>query len=623
MKRLCSSRGLLLTALLLAALLPALVVAGPAQEGDTLSAVGIARDGLAPVAAPPSQRPDVHPRVWEELSASGQVDALIVMRAQADLSAADALPTKEAKGRYVYEALQAVAEASQRELRAALDAQQAEYQAFYIVNALKVRADSKLVSALAARSDIARIEPNPWVKSVPDTPSQPQEALTPQGVEGNIARVHAPEVWALGYTGQGVVVGGQDTGYQWDHPALKNQYRGWNGTSASHDYNWHDAIHSGGGICGPDSPIPCDDYGHGTHTMGTMVGDDGAGHQIGMAPGARWIGCRNMDEGYGTPATYLECFEFFLAPYPVGGIPADGNPALAPDVVDNSWSCPPDEGCFPHTLEAAVAALRQAGIAVVVSAGNYGSGCGSVLYPPAIYQQSLSVGAFDHRSDAIAAFSSRGPVTYGGATYRKPNIAAPGVGVNSSVPGGGYSSYYSGTSMAAPHVAGAVALLLSAAPGYRGKVDAIEQLLARSAEPKTTTQGCGGDGPTDVPNNVWGWGILDALAAVETATAGTLRGTVTDMDSGAPLPVTQVTAGLALGLAGPETWSDPAGRYTLTLAADTYTVTANAEGYLSQTVSNVMVISGEVTTLDLALAPIYLYYLPLLVKGGQWSVGSR
>jgi serine protease AprX len=623
MKRYRSCKGLLAAALLLA-LLPALVVAGPPQTGRTPPVVGIPAGGHSTVAAPPPQRADVHPRVWEEVGAGGQADVLVVLRAQADLSGADALPTKEAKGRYVYETLRAVAEARQRELRAALDAQQAEYQAFYIVNALKVRVDSKLVSALAARSDVARIEPNPWIKGVPDTPPQAQESLAPQGIEANIARVHAPEVWALGYTGQGVVVAGQDTGYDWDHPALIRQYRGWDGTSADHNYNWHDAIRGGGGTCGPDSPEPCDDYGHGTHTMGTLVGDDGAGHQIGMAPGARWIGCRNMNVGYGTPATYMECFQFFLAPYPLGGDPVrDGDPALAPDVVNNSWSCPPGEGCTAATLEAAVTALWQAGIAVVVSAGNYGSSCSSVLYPPTIYQQSFSVGAFDHRNDAIAAFSSRGPVTYGGATYRKPDIAAPGVGVYSSVPGGGYSNSYSGTSMAAPHVAGAVALLLSAAPGYRGKVDAIEQLLTRTAEPRTTAQGCGGDGPADVPNNVWGWGILNALAAVETATAGTLRGTVADTDRGAPLPAAQVTADPASGLAGPETLSDPAGHYTLTLAADVYTVTADAAGYLPQTITSVAVISGEVTTLDLALAPAFPFYLPLLVKDGSCSMGNR
>lgn len=343
--------------------------------------------------------------------------------------------------------------------------------------------------------------------------------MAPQGVEGNLARVHAPEVWALGYTGQGIVVAGQDTGYDWDHPALIRQYRGWDGAAASHDYHWHDAIHQNdphtapGNPCGFDSPAPCDDQGHGTHTMGIMVGDDGLGHQIGMAPGARWIGCRNMEQGWGTPASYIECFEFFLAPYPVGGTPAEGDPSLAPHIINNSWSCPPEEGCGPATLESAIEAVRQAGIVVVAAAGNYGPQCGTVRYPPAIYPQALSVGAFDHRTDSLMSLSSRGPATYGGQTYPKPDLSAPGVAVYSSLPNGLYGSM-TGTSMAAPHVAGAAALLLSSDPRYAGQVDAIEAILTQTAEPKLDGA-CGDPGP---PNNVWGWGVVDVLAAVRAVT---------------------------------------------------------------------------------------------------------
>ncbi len=123
------------------------------------------------------------------------------------------------------------------------------------------------------------------------------------------------------------------------------------------------------------------------------------------------------------------------------------------------------------------------------------------------------MGNFDHRTDEISSSSSRGPAIYGDASYTKPDISAPGVSINSSLPNGTYGAS-TGTSMAAPHVAGGVALLLSAAPGYSGDVDGIESLLLGSTEPMTTTEPCGGDGPEDVPNNTWGWGILDVLAAV-------------------------------------------------------------------------------------------------------------
>ena len=196
---------------------------------------------------------------------------------------------------------------------------------------------------------------------------------------------------------------------------MKPHYRGWNGTTANHDFNWHDSIHSGsGGVCGLNSPVPCDDTFHGTHTMGTAVGldsDNGGVNQIGMAPGAKWIGCRNMDQGAGTPATYIECFEFLLAPYPVGGNPGQGNPALAPDVTVNSWGCPPSEGCSPNSLLAAVQAQRAAGIVTEMSAGNSGSGCSTVTDPAAIYDESFTTGALTTGTDTLAGFSSRGPVS--------------------------------------------------------------------------------------------------------------------------------------------------------------------------------------------------------------------
>ena len=308
--------------------------------------------------------------------------------------------------------------------------------------------------ALAARADVARIEGNPQIRTALPKPvpgfsgatgilevRQPALAEGPAGVEPNIAYTHAPEVWAMGFTGQGIVIGGQDTGYQWDHPALKPHYRGWDGSSVSHDYNWHDSIHTGGGPCGAASPQPCDDYGHGTHTMGTAVGDDGAGHRIGMAPGAQWIGCRNMNGGVGQPSTYLECFEFFLAPYPVGGTPAQGDPDRAPDVTNNSWSCPAYEGCSPATMQAALDNQQAAGILSVVSATNFGSACSTVTDPPALDSLAYTVGALNTGSDSIAGFSSRGPITVDGSYRRKPDISAPGTNITSSIPGGTLSGW--------------------------------------------------------------------------------------------------------------------------------------------------------------------------------------
>jgi hypothetical protein len=319
-------------------------------------------------------------------------------------------------------------------------------------------------------------------------------------------------------------VGGQDTGYDWDHPALKNQYRGWNGSSADHNYNWHDSIHSGGGgVCGVNAAAPCDDNDHGTHTMGTMVGSDdyqnpaSATNAIGMAPGAKWIGCRNMNQGNGTPTTYSECFQWFIAPTDLNGNNAD--PSKAPHVINNSWGCPPSEGCTdPLILQTVVDNTRAAGIVVVVSAGNSGSACSTVSDPPAIYESSFSVGSTTS-TDAISSFSSRGPVTVDGSNRLKPNISAPGSSIRSSVPGTGYESGWSGTSMAGPHVAGLVSLLISASPSLAGNVSGIEDIIESTAVHLTTTQTCGGT-QGQSPNNAFGWGRIDSLAAYNAATSG-------------------------------------------------------------------------------------------------------
>lgn len=544
----------------------------------------------------------------EASQARGEVEVLVVLQARADLSATTA---RTARVQAVVQALRATARESQGDLLAFLEARGAEYRPYYVVNAVWVRAGQDLLGELARRPDVAAIAANPHVRGV-DLGSEPVPAgaVAPGGavasVEENLARINADDAWALGYTGEGIVVAGQDTGVAWQHPALVNQYRGWDGTAASHDYNWHDAVHTGGGTCGADSPEPCDDYvsSHGTHTMGIMVGDDGS-TRVGVAPGAQWIACRNMDQGIGTPARYLECFEFFLAPYPVGATPDQGDPTLAPHVVNNSWGCPPSEGCDAAAitlLEEAVEALRQAGIVVVASAGNSGSSCGTVSAPPALYQGSLTVGNFDHRTGAIAASSSRGPVTYGGLTYVKPDVTAPGTAIRSSVKGG-YASL-SGTSMAAPHVAGAAALLLSAGPGLAGDVEAVEELLTRTAEARLDEQ-CGPAGP---PNNVWGWGIVDVLGSID---AGLVRGGVT-AEGGLPLQGARVLAeARPPATARAETTTGPTGSYTLALPAGVYDLAVDGTCYGGSTVV-VEVLRAQATTIpEVVLSRTPCTYLPL------------
>ncbi len=456
-----------------------------------------------------------------------QTEFLVRLAVQADLSAAAEITDKTAKGTFVYEQLTAVAQQTQAPLLAQLAGMGVEeVRPFWITNMVWVRSGVNTIATLAQRSDVAYLYANPQVAldvlpDVPEVGFSETAVGAVNSIEWNISHIRADLVWDIGFTGQGIVIGGQDTGYDWDHPALINQYRGWDGNSADHNYSWHDAIHASNADCPADSPQPCDDYTHGTHTMGIMVGNDlaptadgwpsAAANAIGVAPGAQWIGCRNMNDGYGTPESYTECYEWFVAPYPLGGNPmTQGDPSKAPHVINNSWGCPPSENCTtPDILEVVVNNVRAAGIVTVHSAGNDGSNftCGTVQNPAATYPASFTVGSTD-KNDVIASNSSRGPSTFDGGL--KPDISAPGVLVRSTLPNGFYGTK-SGTSMAGPHVAGLVALLISANPSLAGNVDAIEAILRDTAVPLTSSQGCGGDGPTDVPNNVYGYGRIDAL----------------------------------------------------------------------------------------------------------------
>jgi subtilisin family serine protease len=452
---------------------------------------------------------------------------LVILEEQADLGAAQAIPDREARLEAVRDALIETAGHTQTPLRAELDGLGVSYRPYYIINMIRVDGHRWLMARFRNRPGVAQVILNPNVRRYPHRiplSGIGQDSGVPSGVQPNLAAIHADDAWALGVTGEGIVVAGQDTGYDWTHPALKPHYRGWDGQSADHDYNWHDAW--------DDTAEPFDDDMHGTHTMGIVLGDDGASNRTGVAPGARWFGCRNMRRGFGNPGAYAECIEFFLAPYPHGGDPfTDGDVRYAPHVVNNSWGCPDIEGCFPDTLQPAVEALRAAGIMMVVSAGNDGPACGTATTSPANYDAVFSVGSTAD-DGAVSSFSSRGPVD----GLIKPDVSAPGDWVRSSIPGGGYG-YAGGTSMAGPHVAGLVALLWSADPALIGDIDATEALICRTASPRPVEEVCTAadevpegafaallhnpvcacGGVTGAPNNVYGCGFIDAAAAVRVA----------------------------------------------------------------------------------------------------------
>lgn len=463
-------------------------------------------------------------RIIANLENSNYVDCLIRFTQKADLSATSTLKNKSEKTRFVFDALRKTSIQSQKEVLDYLSSRDISYSAFIVVNAVSAELDRQAIEFLQDLPEVKSIDLNPSVQL--DFPIEDRPFKSNPDPEWGILKIEADSVWQMGYTGQDVVIAGQDTGYDWEHPTLMEKYRGWDGSSADHNYNWHDAIYeidflNGDTIndaslnpCGLQVPYPCDDHNHGTHTMGTMLGSDSL-NLIGVAPDSRWIACRNMERGTGSPASYIECFEWFLAPTRLDGQFPDPN--LAPDVINNSWSCPEIEGCNENNwdlMREAIINLKSAGIAVVVSAGNNGwSGCSSVSTAPAIFEESFTVGA-TMINDTIAGFSSKGPVSIDSSFRLKPDVSAPGFGVRSSIRNDAFA-IFSGTSMAGPHVAGTIALMISANPELRGQVETIESILRQSTDILTDTISCIGAGPETHPNAIYGYGRINALRAVE------------------------------------------------------------------------------------------------------------
>ncbi|MBN1427585.1 MAG: S8 family serine peptidase [Anaerolineae bacterium] len=426
----------------------------------------------------------------------------VILAEQADTSFAADITDRDERVSAVYETLTGHAQTTQADLRAMLDSRGVDYTPYYLINGIKVVGDPILRAQIAARPDVDRILDNPYTRPLPpfvEPMSMPATVDSIDKLPWGIDQIDAELVWEqLNITGEGILVGGADAGVDWTHPALRSRYRG---SEGHHDYTWLDAW------SGENEPV--DQSGHGTHTLGTVLGQDG----IGVAPGAQWIACRNLARNLGNPAYYLDCMQFLFAPYPQQSNPfTDGKPTRGAHVVNNSWGCPPEEGCDATTFSLAVEHLRHAGQMVVVSAGNDGPTCNTVS-PPANADAAFSVGAYAE-DGSITFFSSRGPILSDGSGRLKPDVVAPGWDILSSVPGGGYA-HGSGTSMSGPHVAGLVALLWSADPSLIGDIDRTEQIIRDTAHYVSASDLCGGD--EGRANNVYGYGRVDAFAAVKKA----------------------------------------------------------------------------------------------------------
>jgi len=543
----------------------------------------------------------------QSIQSQGVSTFWVVLRDKADVRAAHKIKDRNARGSFVVDHLKNVARQSQSGVIGYLNSKGVAHRPHWITNAIRVEADAKIAKALAARPDVETLLPDVQFRIPPPaTPAGP----TPAAVDWNIMTVRADEAWATFGTGEGIVIGSIDSGVDFTHEALVAQYRGNVGGTFDHNYSWWDPSR----ICGPPGSPPCDNYGHGTHTMGTMVGGDAFGPlpmDIGVAPGARWITAKGCEYDTCSTEALLSSAEFMLAPTDTFG--SNPDPGKRPHIINNSWGGGPGDPFFRDV----VLAWRAAGIFPVFSAGNAGPSCGSAG-SPGDYPEAFSVGATDI-GDYAAWFSSRGPSFYG---PMKPEISAPGLDVFSSIPGG--YGYGSGTSMAAPHVAGAIALVWSSAPSLIGDIAATSELLRATAMDHIDYE-CGGDADGD-PNNVYGEGRLDAFAAVQAAPriAGTLVGRVTSVDSGLPIASATVRAIRVDDSAMRTVKSDVTGQYSLKLAIDPapgpepYSVEAAAFGFVGIDAA-VDIWQDETTTQDFSLVEAPRFSL----TGTVWDEAAR
>lgn len=520
----------------------------------------------------------------------------VMLKSPTSLSAVKGQGWK-AQGQAVHKSLTTAATASQASLKGWLKARKIDHQSFWAVNTILVVADDATVDEIKKRPDVQRVIDG-FRGFVPQpNPSAVQRAV--EEVEWNIAQVRAPEAWSdFGVRGEGVVVANIDTGVEYTHPALASSYRGMQSDgSVVHDYNWHDPS----AVCGDPSAGPCDNAGHGTHTMGTIVGDDGGDNQIGMAPGATWIAAKGCEDWSCSDVALLSSAQWILAPTDITG----QNPRsdLRPHIVSNSWGGGSGDSWYQEMVQAWIAA----GIFPVFSNGNSGDSCGSAN-SPGDYPESYGVGAYDINSE-IAWFSSRGESAFG---VTKPNLSAPGVDVRSAVPGG--YDWYSGTSMAAPHVAGAVALLWSAAPALLEDIESTREILDTSAIDHEDLT-CGG---TPENNNVWGQGSLDVYEALSIAPIGPtgwLSGSVTTPDG-------DVIQGAAVSVVGPQarkTSSNSEGFYSLRLPVGNYSLTASAFGYLGVTADDLVIVDTQTTEHSIVMEAAPSFQLSGIVTDAEGS----
>jgi serine protease AprX len=437
---------------------------------------------------------------------AGAMRFWVNLRSRPRLQGATAISDYAARGQFVVDELRRNAAASQGPVISILEQRNVKYQAFWIANSIWVEGDDETRKLLAELPEVESIEPDQQIvlDDPPPMASPAQQPITDASgltIELNVSRVHAPEVWDMGTDGTGIVVGVIDTGFV-PHPAITSKFRGYKNTGSTFNnpYNWFDAADDpAGNAC---FRAPCDDNGHGTHVTGTILGRDG-NHAIGVAPGAQFIACRALRNGFGSAKSVVSCLQWFLAPTDLSG--QNANSSLRPQIISASLG----GGSNLTGLSEALSNLQAAGTLSVSAAGNSGA-CKTISYPAAL-NYGLAVGALTVDStNTLSTYSSSGPIP--NSSLIKPDVVAQGDSVTSAWLRNGYNTI-SGTSMATPAVSGVAALVMSARPQWIGHPADVAELLRVTANPDVSAP----KRPTcnaGYPNMASGWGLVNAEAAV-------------------------------------------------------------------------------------------------------------
>ncbi|HWP12823.1 MAG TPA: S8 family serine peptidase [Ramlibacter sp.] len=455
------------------------------------------------------QAAEIAPALAAELTGRAPQDEIAVIVSMTDRvdPRAYELADRRTRDTRLVQALKEKAAATQSAVRVFLHNQGArQFRELWVINGFSVTARPVVIRQLASRPGIERISLDSTLRAPVTTSGS---AAPP---EWNLNAVRAPELWSLGYSGAGVVVANMDTGVDAAHPDLATKWRG-GGNSWYDPHGQHAAPH--------------DPTGHGTQTMGIMVGGSAGGTAIGLAPDARWIAAKLYDDaGLARYSDIHLAFQWLLDP------DGDLTTVDAPDVVNASWGLIGTAGQCITEFSTDIGLLRTAGIAVAFAAGNDGPAPLTSL-SPANNPQTLSAGAVD-AALVVAGFSSRGPSACDGSVY--PKLVGPGVNVKTAdLSFGGLPQYavVTGTSFAAPHAAGAMALLAGAFPS--ASVSQIEAALTGSAR----DLGVAGE------DNSYGHGLADVQAAYQFLLNGTSHAPSASNDS------YSMSSGTTLAVAAP------------------------------------------------------------------------